>query len=305
MIVDDNKNGFDLPMISLCTENKVLFAKTKVIQYFGIEGLWQQNDEEIKKNYEEYGIRGLCREVRWVFYILYGIVESMKWRMNYCSNKFFQYYNKVLFDEMSFDEMNSMTFNTNELFECSTKVYTKSKTISNETNSDNCFGTIQTIKSIYANKEFGICYTFFSDNNNILLKDNDYLNIIIKFSTQKDYLIVGRPRRMEHLYMSSNRFFVWYFRVTDPDSQHRDTAIELNRVGFDARISLQMTTINLLSTPYMTYCVEDGKHIFKLFQGDSARFIVFLFLFFYFSFLRIEGDEYIISLDPPPPPPPA
>ena len=29
LIVDDNKEGFDLPEISVCTENNVLFAKIK------------------------------------------------------------------------------------------------------------------------------------------------------------------------------------------------------------------------------------------------------------------------------------
>ena len=49
LIVDDNKDGFDLPEISVCTENNVVFAKTKVIQYFGVENEWRKRRTEVKK----------------------------------------------------------------------------------------------------------------------------------------------------------------------------------------------------------------------------------------------------------------
>ena len=51
LIVDDKKEGFDLPEISVCTENTILFAKTKVIRYFDIENEWQRNKIEVKKHY--------------------------------------------------------------------------------------------------------------------------------------------------------------------------------------------------------------------------------------------------------------
>ena len=49
LIVDDNKEGFDLPEISVCSENNVLFAKTKVIQYFGVENEWRKRIIKIEE----------------------------------------------------------------------------------------------------------------------------------------------------------------------------------------------------------------------------------------------------------------
>ena len=129
LIVDDNNNkGFDLPMIGLCTENKVIFSKTKVIKHFEIENLWQKHYESIINVYKKGGKR-ICRGSIFQYSTLTGIIDSVQWKINYCLNKFFIYYNKLLFDEMSFDEMNSMTFNGNELFECSAKIHKISNTL--------------------------------------------------------------------------------------------------------------------------------------------------------------------------------
>ena len=107
----------------------------------------------------------------------------------------------------------------------------------------------------------GVCYTFFSDNNKIILKDNDQINIKIKFETQKDFMIVDRSIDYMNIYMSSLRYFVWYVMVSDRHSSNRETAIELNKVGFNARISFEMTSIEYLSTPYMDYCVNNGNYV--------------------------------------------
>ena len=62
LIVDDNKEGFDLPEISVCTENNVLFAKNKVIQYFGAVKEWRrkiikmENRDGKNENNEVYEI---------------------------------------------------------------------------------------------------------------------------------------------------------------------------------------------------------------------------------------------------------
>ena len=74
-------------------------------------------------------------------------------------------------------------------------------------------------------------------------------------------MIVYRSIENSNLLMNSLRYFVWYVMVSDRHSSNRETAIELNKVGFDARISFEMTSIQLLSTPYMTYCVNNDKYI--------------------------------------------
>ena len=57
------------------------------------------------------------------------------------------------------------------------------------------------------------------------------------------------------------RQFIWYIMNKDRDSNNKETAIQLKRVGFDARISVEITSIELLSTPYMDFCVNNGKDL--------------------------------------------
>ena len=266
LIVDDNKEGFDLPEISVCTENNVLFAMNKVIQYFGVENEWRIKRTQIKKLDEtskSEKVNETCfeewKEANWLRDLRRNHSE---WRMNFCTKKFFIQYKSFIFDEMSFYEMNSITVNANELFDCSAIIHIKHRVIDpNVTYINNCFDRIPVSKSIHFNKEFGICYKFFSVNHRIILKDNDHINITIKFETQKDFMIVDRSIENYNLYMHSLRYFIWYVMVSDRHSSNRETAIELNKVGFDARISFEMTSIQLLSTPYMTYCVNNGKYI--------------------------------------------
>ena len=48
IVDDDNKEGFDLPQISVCTENTILFDKNKVIQYFDVNYFWKIFRIEVK-----------------------------------------------------------------------------------------------------------------------------------------------------------------------------------------------------------------------------------------------------------------
>ena len=265
LIVDDNKEGFDLPEISVCTENNVLFAKTKVIQYFGVENEWQKKRIQMKnlnKESEKVKVKDTCFEEWGKYKEEIEINEyNMEWRKNFCTNKFFMQYKSFIFDEMSFYEMNSITVKAKDLFDCSAIIHIKHTFIDqNITYIDNCFERFQVLRSIYVNEDFGFCYKFFNANDQLYLKDNDHINITINFETQKDFMIVNRSIDFDSLYMNSLRYFVWYVMVSDRHSSNRETAIELNKVGFDARISFEMTSIQLLSTPYMTFCVNNGKY---------------------------------------------
>ena len=258
LIVDDNKEGFDLPEISVCTENNILFAKTKVIQYFGVENEWRKKIIEVKNEQ----VNNTCIK-EWLKgkYDRVAFRESIEWAINFCSNKFFIQYKGFIFDEMSFYEMNSITVNANELFDCSAIIHIKHTFIDpNITYIDNCFDRFPVLKSIHFKDDFGICYKFFQTNHGIILKDNDHMNITIKFETQNDFMIVDRPLDETISFINSLRYFVWYVMVSDRHSSNRETAIELNKVGFDARISFEMTSIELLSTPYMTFCLNNGNY---------------------------------------------
>ena len=269
LIVDDNKKGFDLPMISVCTENNILFAKTKVIQYFGVNYFWEMYGMDVKILFEYRGkksskklIQTCTREMQYFFEMLYFGEKSHNWRINYCLNKFFDPFKKFLFDETNFDEMNSLTINSDELFDCSTSIHNKHNTNDpNVTQIDNCFDRLKILTSININKDFGICYTFFDENNDNNSKNYNQINITVKFMVQKDFMIVERPIRREYIVWHSERYFLWYVRLEDHNHRNRETAIELKKVGFEARISVEMTLIKLLSTPYMPFCVSNGEPI--------------------------------------------
>ena len=277
LIVDDNREGFDLPEISVCTENNVLFAKNKVIQYFDVGNEWQKKRIKMRnliKRSENDEVKEPCAD-EWSKHNTWSKVKefNLEWKMNFCSNKFFIKYKNFIFDEMNFYEMISITFNANELFDCSAIIHIKHTFIDpNVTYIDYCFHRFEVLKSIYVNEDFGICYNFFSVNHGIYLKGNDHINIAIKFETQKDFMIVDRSIDRDILYMNSFRYFIWYVMVSDRHSSNRETAIELNKVGFDARISFEMTSIQLLSTPYMTYCVSNGKYFIALFYYQFTLF---------------------------------
>ena len=130
LIVDENKEGFDLPEISVCTENKILFTKIKVIQYFDIENEWQRNIIKVKKHYvrhqnvESEKIKDTCiEELKKRSWKIGNKLDNWKWRMNFCLNKFFKNYKRFIFNEISFYEMNSLTINSNDLFKCSANIY--------------------------------------------------------------------------------------------------------------------------------------------------------------------------------------
>ena len=269
LIVDDNKEGFGLPEISVCTENTILFDKNKVIQYFGVNYFWEMYRIEVKNFYQFNGenstesIIETCTS-KFINHFLNGYRElNSNRRMNFCLNKFFRKYWIFLFDETNFDEMNSMTIRAKELFECSANIHFKYETIdSNITQIDNCFERLNISKSIYANNDFGICYTFFVENNYLFLKNNDEINIRVKFEKQKNFMIVNRSIHLENTIWHSDRYFLWYVRLEDRDSGNRETAIELKKVGFEAQIIVEMTSIELLSTPYMPYCVNNGEFMY-------------------------------------------
>ena len=86
--------------------------------------------------------------------------------------------------------MKNLTISANELFKCSAKLHFRYESFdSNATIIENCFQSFDVLESIYGN-DFGICYTFFAKNYSIFLKDDDYIQIDIKYETQKKFMII-------------------------------------------------------------------------------------------------------------------
>ena len=88
---------------------------------------------------------------------------------------------KEFFKDLSFDQMKGLMIRANDVINCSAKLHSRyeSKKISIQ----NCVQDFNVLESIYGNKDFGICYTFFDSNEKFYLKDNDYIEF--DFSYEK------------------------------------------------------------------------------------------------------------------------
>src|SRR5690242_21791018 len=98
-------------------------------------------------------------------------------------NRFFIEYKRKIFSELDFNEMTSLLFTSNQLFDCSAKLHFRSDLMtidSNYTQIDDCFRSFDVLISIVANQDFGICYTFFRRDYKIYIKDKDYMKIVFK-----------------------------------------------------------------------------------------------------------------------------
>ena len=298
LFVDYNKDGIDLLPISVCTESHVLFGKRKVINNFDINLIhtkyendafnyiydWTsiydyigRNDlsgEEIENKlhafpdiHQDCNMNEKFQSRKWKEMKMYG---SWKWMLNFCKNRFYQSYENMVFDEMSFDELNALTFESNELFSCSANVHNKDNTTIEANHTiDNCFDKYSVKKSIKANKEFGVCYTFFDKNNRILLGTEDYINISLNLQKQKEF-IKNKHFNVEYIGIYSKYYFR-LFIFLEKQNKVKGNVIELNRSPSDITMNIITETNELLSTPYMDFCKESGNYLIFIFQYFRER----------------------------------
>jgi hypothetical protein len=277
LMVTDNKEGIDLPSISVCTEPNVLFDTRKVNNYFNLTDKYLEylHSEQVEQMYQDIQkMTGLN------FLFSFDNQDQRNLRI-YLNSKFHQNFTKKIVSELSFDEMNSLTFSPKELFDCSAKLHFSNESFhSKPTIVDNCFDRFQVLKTIYANKDFGICYTFFDNNYNILLKDDDYLKITIKYKSQQMFMISDafpqwqfQTLRVVHQRRTSlpsnflDKSFEQVLLVGDITKLKLSSSLRLNAIetkkstlrGLDCELKIKKTLIELLSTPYMKYCETNGK----------------------------------------------
>ena len=276
LLIGDNKNGFDLPPISVCTEINVFFDKQKIIYSFEVNQELINYERRVDKEFNE--IVNKC---------LYFVIRSGKLDLtcdymdnmrNYNVNRFFVDYERRIFNEMTFDEMNSLTITANELFECSAKLDLRYESIDTNVTEIDCFYKFRVLTNIYGNNDFGICYTFFDRNYRIYLKDKDILKIGIKYETQKRFLHSGvltdnnykRVNMYESNYhLHSNRYFRLYLFANEENSKRfadKYTAIESTNVGLECELKFKIVSVKSLSTPHMERCdneVIDWKTCYK------------------------------------------
>ena len=200
LIMDYNTEGIDLMPINVCTESNTLLNRRKVVNSFDIN-LIKTKYENDAFNYlypvtpYEKQFPDINQDCNLERNDLLTWIDGMekkgilKWYLNLCNNRFYQYYEKLIFAEMSFDELDALTLNSNELFSCSAKLHFNNNTrIESNRTIDYCFDKYSVKKTIKANKEFGVCYTFFDKNYGILLETEDYINISINFLKQNELI---------------------------------------------------------------------------------------------------------------------
>ena len=299
LIVSDNKYGFDLPAISVCTERHVFFDKHKVIQYFDS----QQKYEEFKKinedllhnnwrdclvKFENLSING---NMRMQYLRKRYKCQTLDIEYNYNMSLFFRDYEKKIFESLSFDQMKNLTISANELFKCSAKLHFRYESKhSNATIIENCFERFDVLESIYGN-DFGICYTFFSKNYSIYLKDDDYIQFDIKYETQNKFMINGffdtnlpseetendNEEFEKALELFSDDYFEFYLFVNKFKTRlekNSKNVFKSTRNSLNSELRFRKTSVELLSTPYMQECKQYGKSTFlNLFRFNKVFFV--------------------------------
>ena len=248
--VIDIKNGFDFPSISLCTESNVFFSKDKVIKYFNIRNEFEfyvrKIDEIYNQKFNICNNNTLNTETFWEQYIPRKIGCRMFIREKfYHHNKFYQKFEKIIFDELSFEEMESLSITANQLFKCSANIHFVDQSFRSI---DNCFDYFDIKQRIYANNDFGICFSIFSQNYSIFIKEKDNIKITVNYDQASDLMANGVLMKSFELenHMRLKRdyqihdidYFTLLLLVNNGKPFRRIDAIESNRVGYHANIKI-------------------------------------------------------------------
>ena len=96
----------------------------------------------------------------------------------YENNYLFENYTKFISNNLNLNERISLTIRAKQLFDCKSNIFPN----------DKCMEYLDIKKNIYANKEFGICFEFIDKNGKFNLKHKDFIEIIIKYKIQRNFL---------------------------------------------------------------------------------------------------------------------
>jgi hypothetical protein len=252
-----NINGFDLPDISLCTDNKVLFHRSKLYQVFDPG---HDLGEFVKNNSVDAVITeddlDNCQDNEDICNVM---IEPNDYRLE----PFFDSIQYNITKDLSFNQKKNLMIRANQLFNCSAKVHFRYQSSdSNEEKIENCSQSFQVLESIYGNKDFGICFKLSFNSKGVYLKDDDYIEFVLSFG--------DKPEFIKSLYLIfSTSFFSYYDRTYDlfllvhqkTNALNRDkfNSIRISRQGLDGELKMTKTSVNLLSKPHMQQCRDRGK----------------------------------------------
>ena len=295
LIIEDNSKGFEWKPLSVCTESKVLFDKHKVIQYFNLFEIYSKYkigvNKKLLKDYDR-----LKLEKSRVADYFESIYPSYKNRNNiedyfknesggddlyeqllmYGNVQFFVPFVDLVFNELNFVELNSLIVKENELFECSAKLHFNNQSIDLDAMViENCFEYFRIETTVKADNTFGICYEFFANNSSIVMKQEDFVKIVVKIKKQRDFILYN-----EYLVKEGNlyeidivQYFRWYYFITNNKQNiaAKSSLITSTRIGLSAELKISKTSIVMLSVPYMTSCEhsECCHYFYKLFLDND------------------------------------
>ena len=262
----DTQTGYDFPGISVCTENNVLFDKNKVLGYFDLSEEYSQMKNNLWIKYTEdfntFKDRILNKGIQQKKY------HFLITEMNYKLSKLLIPYEKMIFVELYFYEMISLRVKAEELFDCSAKLHIRNQSIfSKVTEIDSCIGIRE---KLYFNEEYGICYTLFTKTMSTSFMMNDYIEIRIKSSTLRHFMINGinfqdiyyKDIKYFELYWQDN--FLLYFMMNNLNfiqPVNKMNAFKTEDIGSKNILQLKRQGITFLSKPYMDQCNDEGKFV--------------------------------------------
>ena len=261
-------NYYKLPAIQVCTENDFIFNRNKIDSKFDIFRAFEMNFNKSAKQYMEEICKfdNICDktakdEQLKLFKFIYEQTFVSELYKNY--SQIFK--NNVL----------ELTINSNDFIEC--KVHFESDSGIKFVKSCEEYSPI--IESLHG-EEFGICFSYFNDkhlskNNELILKDKDYIEFRINSSNIKNILLVQR-RDMElnlfYLIYNSNEFKIPRVKNSIKTSafkrltniQNILNPLEIWNLWFTNELSYTKTIVNHLSWPYSSHC-QDFKSKIKSF----------------------------------------
>ena len=266
LMVTDNRDGTDLPAISVCTDRHVLFDKLELIKYLGLKQKYLEHKEKYKKLFGGRKLIVKCNSLRGLEnrkcvqeFILY--VKEQK--------EFSKQYEPFIYDDLSLEEFKTITI-SEELFQCEANVRLRSDATndSNHVITDG-FKRFAVLRSVYANNDFGICFTFFDQNYSIYLKDKDFLKLTVDKYYQNKFLYLpffdmtlrGYAEKINFKYEKLKfSLKMWIKPTTRQSHDHDQLFVYMKEQGFNSEIRFRKTSLDLLSTPYDKYCFNYGKY---------------------------------------------
>ena len=112
-------------------------------------------------------------------------------------------------------------------------------------------------KKFNEDNDFGICYTFISNNTEYIFKHHDYLDIKINEKFVKRF-IVEKAFTYQRLSMHSETRFNWF--IFSDKTQRKQLTIQLKKVPFDLKLNAKQTIMKQDSIFSNRICQKDSMY---------------------------------------------